>query len=112
MDYEQMRFEEDSFRRLILKEYGRLCGKLQAWPAELAARLGKVPPIGLQFFIWRELTQPEYYRLYNEDRPRVEEPSWDKFQAANEGRVAQAIGGAEKWENLPGDMGRVCFSGR
>lgn len=96
------------------QEYRELCQEMRAWPAELAARLKDAPPIGLHFFIWRELTHPEYYRLYYEAYPAkwvVEEPSWDKLQAANEGRVAQAISGWEKWDKLPSG-GRICFFGR
>jgi hypothetical protein len=98
------------------KEYRKLCEKMRAWPAELAARLKDAPPIGLHFFVWRELTQPEDFSFVEQDenfdflreaghliRRRMDVPSWDEFQAANEGRVAQAIGGWEKWIKLPGD---------
>ena len=88
---------------------------MRAWPSKLAALLKDVPPIGLHFFIWRELTYPEYYRLYYEDYPTkwvVEEPSWDKLQSANEGRAEQAIGGAEKWDKRPGVMGRFRLFGK
>ncbi len=107
------------------QEYRRLCQEMRAWPADLAARLGNAPPIGLHFFVWRELTQPEDFSFLKLDedfnfldgdggliRRRMEEPSWDEFQEANENCVAQAIGGWEKWFKLPGDMGRVRFFGR
>ena len=88
---------------------------MRTWPAELAARLGNAPPIGLHFFVWRNLPSPRTSASLKLDedfnfldgegvliRCRMEEPSWDEFQEANEGRVAQAIGG---WEN----MGQVAW---
>ena len=91
------------------REYRALCREMRAWPAELAARLGNAPPIGLHFFIRRELTQPSCYAM--DTRP-LEEPLWDRFQAANKDRVVQAKGGREKWDKLPGDMGRFRFFGQ
>jgi len=84
---------------------------MRAWPARLAARLKNAPPIGLQFFVWRELTQPGYFSLWDEERPRVEEPVWSHFQKANEGRLAEAIRGWERWGQLTGDIGRFRFFG-
>ena len=78
------------------REFRELCREMRAWPAELATRLKDAPPIGLHFFIWRELTQPTWCCGPDDPRP-LEEPLWSAFRSANEGRVEQAIGGAEKW---------------
>ena len=94
------------------QQFRTLCREMRQWTAELTARLANMPPIGLHFFIWRELTQPTWSCGYDEHNRPLEEPSWHKFQEANEGRVAQAIGGSEKWGELPWGMGRFRFFGR
>jgi hypothetical protein len=108
----------------ILQYYGKLCRDMRNWPAKLAAHLGDAPRIGLHFFVWRELSQPEDFSFVKVDedfnfldegggliRRRMENPSWDEFQAANEGRVDKEVGEWEEWDKLPGDMGRIRFFG-
>jgi len=86
------------------RDFRRLCREMRAWPEELAARLKGAPPVGLHFFVWRELTQPTLCCGPGDPLP-LEEPIWKDFQAKNEGCVEQAIGGAEKW----GRFSYTCF---
>jgi hypothetical protein len=87
-------------------KYKALCDKMGDLPGSLRAALADFGSIGCQLFI------PYGVCAFLGEKSHISEASWRKFREANDGRIAKAISGWEKWEMFPEALGCLRYFGQ